>query len=136
QIRLPDNVQGVFQLVLATNSRDLLFENGATGNNTFTAPEALTIVLPPAPDLQVLGIDEVPATANAGGTLAIDFTVINQGIADARGQWTDTVYLSLKNYLDITALPIGSFTNQAALTPGARYVTQTGDMLVPKRLGG
>ncbi|MEI9924485.1 MAG: hypothetical protein WDN50_13975 [Bradyrhizobium sp.] len=109
---------------------------GATGNNTLADADTLTLVVPPNPDLQVFSIDSAPATANAGGTVALDFTIINQGIVEAKGHWTDNVYISLVDHLDGSAILIGSFDNQAALAPGEKYQTSTGNMIVPKRLGG
>src|SRR5205823_6152986 len=106
---------------------------GASGNNTRVDPDPLTLTLLPNPNLQVFSIGNAPPTANAGGTVALDFTVINQGTVEARGHWTDNVYISLKNTLDGTAILLGSFGNQSALMPGAKYTTPTSDLLVPKR---
>jgi hypothetical protein len=140
QVQLPANVQGVFQLVLKANSGTELvppiFENGAYANNTLTDPDTLTVSVPANPDLQVSSIDDVPQSANAGGTVGFDFTVINQGTVEARGQWTDNVYLSLKNSLDGNAILLGQFGNQSALLPGEKYQTQTGGLVLPKRLSG
>src|SRR5262249_2779403 len=98
QIQLPSHVQGVFQLQINTNAGQVpIFEDGASANNSLLDPDTLTLTLPPNPDLQVFSIDSAPATANSGGTLAIVFTAINQGTAEARGQWQDSVYLSFKN---------------------------------------
>jgi hypothetical protein len=136
QVQLPAHVQGVFQVVVQTNAGfPPIFENGATANNTFADPDALTLALPPSPDLQVFSLD-APATASAGGTVALDFTVINQGTAEARGQWTDNVYLSLKNPLDGSAILLGQFGNGSALPPGQVYQTHTPTLAVPGRLGG
>ncbi len=140
QVQLPANVQGVFQLVLQTNSGTLstppIFENGAYGNNTLTDPDTLTLTVAPNPDLQVFSIKNTPTQANAGGTVGFDFTVINQGTVEARGQWTDDVYISLKNSLDGTAILLGQFGNQSALMAGEKYLTHTSDLVIPKRLSG
>ncbi|MCB1942193.1 MAG: hypothetical protein KDI53_09175, partial [Candidatus Accumulibacter sp.] len=133
----PSKVQGVFQLVLTTNAGLFpIFENGASGNNTLTDTQTLTLTVPPNPDLQVFSIDNAPATANAGGTVALDYTVINQGSVEARGHWTDNVYLSLKDHLDGSAIFLGSFDNQSALMPGDKYQGHSDNLAVPKRLGG
>ncbi|MCB1964701.1 MAG: hypothetical protein KDI64_01260, partial [Candidatus Accumulibacter sp.] len=137
QLQLPGNVQGLFQLVLTTNAGLFpIFENGATGNNTLVDAQTLTLTVPPNPDLQVFSIDNAPATANAGGSVALDYTVINQGTVEARGHWTDNVYLSLKDHLDGSAIFLGSFDNQSALMPGDKYQGHTDNLPVPKRLGG
>ncbi len=136
QVQLPANLEGVFQLVLITNSTGQIFENGAT-NNTFTGPNLLTlsVAASPNPDLQV-ELVTAPSTAQAGGTVAADFTVINQGVAAANGQWTDGVYLSLDDTIDGSSALLGSFSNQSALMPGQSYETMTGDMVIPDRFAG
>src|SRR5262249_44247620 len=130
----------VFQLVVRANAGTIftppIFENGATGNNVLADPDTLTLVIPPNPDLQVFSIDDAPASADAGGTVSLDFTVIDQGTVEARGQWTDNVYISLKDHYDGSASFLGSFGNQSALMPGEKYQTHAAGLPVPKRLGG
>ena len=134
---LPGDVQGVFQVVIQTNAGLIpIFENGASGNNIFADANTLTLTVPPNPDLQVFSIDNAPPTANAGGTVQVAYTIINQGTVAAHGQWQDSVYVSLKNTLDGSAILLGSFGNQSALLPGEKYQTTTTDMNVPGRLGG
>jgi hypothetical protein len=137
QVTLPTNVAGVFQLVAYTNTPPIgvapIFENGAAANNVLPDPHTLTLVVPPNPDLQVFSIDNAPTTANAGGTVGLDFTVINQGVAEARGHWVDNVYVSLKNYLDGSAILLGSFDNQSALMRGMKYQTVADNLVLPKR---
>ena len=136
QVTLPKHIQGIFQLVLQTNHGPApIFEDGLTANETLVDPDTLTVTLPANPNLQVFSVD-APQSANAGGTLGIDFTVINQGTVEAPGHWQDAVYLSFKNTLDGSAILLGTFNNQSALLPGQEYQTQTGDMLIPQRLGG
>ena len=136
-VQLPSNVEGVFQLVVHTNAGFFpIFENGRSTNNVLADPQTLTLVVPPNPDLQVFSIDNAPATADAGGTVALDFTIINQADPEARGHWTDNVYISLKDHLDGSAILLGSFDNKSALMQGEKYQTSTPPLLVPKRLGG
>ena len=97
------------------------------------------MTVPPNPDLQVFSIDNAPANANAGGTVSLDFTVINQ-VADpgpeARGHWTDKVYISLKDHFDGSAIFLGQFDNSSALLPGEKYQTQAAGLVLPRRLAG
>ncbi|MGA2035934.1 MAG: CARDB domain-containing protein, partial [Thermoguttaceae bacterium] len=134
-VQLPVNVQGIFQYVLTTNASNSLFENGATANNTFADPTVLTLALPANPDLQVLSVT-APSNAQAGGTVSLNFTVINQGTVPANGQWTDSVYLSLDGAIDSGATLLGSYGNQTALNPGASYQTVASNLLIPKRYSG
>jgi YD repeat-containing protein len=133
-IQLPSGVQGVFQFSVTTAQG--LFQNGATANDSFADPNLLTLTLPAQPNLQVASVT-APAKATAGRTVAVHFTVINQGtVPTTEPHWTDSVYLSLKDTLDSTASLLGSFPNQSALGPGESYQTHTGDMIVPIRFGG
>jgi YD repeat-containing protein len=139
-VRLPANVQGVFQYVVTTNSSGALFENGATANNKlFSDPDVLTLALPANPDLQVLSVS-APAEAQAGGTVSLTFTVVNQGTVPANGQWTDAVYLSLDTTIGSGDLLLGSYGNQTALAPspgaGSTYQTAASNLLIPKRYSG
>ena len=133
-VTLPSDIQGVFQFSVST--AEGLFQNGATGNDTYVDPSLITLTLPPNPDLQVSAVT-APSTASAGGTVSLDFTVINQGtVSTTTPHWTDSVYLSFKNTLDSTAILLGSIPNQSALSPGASYQTETGDLLIPYRFSG
>ncbi len=133
-IRLPADVQGVFQLSVTTATG--LYEGGATGNDTYADPSLVTLTLPPNPDLQVSSVTS-PPSANAGGPVSVEFTVVNQGsVATATPHWTDSVYLSAKPTLDSTATLLGSFANQSALQPQGTYQTTTGDMIIPDRFSG
>jgi hypothetical protein len=137
QVQLPANVQGVFQLVLATNAGLFpIYEAGADDNNQLPDSDTITLTVLPNPDLQVFSIDNAPPSANAGGTVALAYTIINQGTVEARGHWSDNVYISLTDHIDSSAILLGSFENQAALLPGEKYQTITTNMPVSRRLGG
>ena len=135
-VQLPTDVSGVFQLKVTTNVGLVPVYEATSNNDTLANPNTLTLEALPNPDLQVFSIDNAPTVATAGGTVALDYTVINQGIAEAKGHWTDNVYLSLTDHLDGSAILIGSFANPSALQPGEKYEISTGDLLVPKRLSG
>jgi hypothetical protein len=129
-------LQGMFQLVVSTNVGYYpIFENGATANNTLVDPDAITLTVPPSPDLQVQSV-EAPSTGQAGATVSLNFTVINQGPAVARGHWTDNVYVSLVDHFDGSAVWLGTFDNPLALGTGESYQTQTGALKLPERLSG
>ena len=95
----------------------------------------LTLALPANPDLQVLSVS-APAEAQAGGTVSLTFTVVNQGTVPANGQWTDRVYLSLDTTIGSGDLLLGSYGNQTALTPGpgagSSYQTTASNLLIPE----
>lgn len=136
QFTLPINVQGLFQVEVETNRSGSLFELGATANNTARDDETMLITLPPRPDLQVQQVI-APAQASAGGTVTLEFIVINQGtVATATPRWKDNVYLSLDDQISGDDLSIGSFDNGSALEPGGQYRTVTGSLEIPRRFRG
>ena len=58
------------------------------------------VTLPPNPDLQVESVTPAASQFQAGGTLGLQFVVINQGtVATTTPHWTDSVYLSLDDTL-------------------------------------
>jgi subtilase family serine protease len=135
QFTLPTTLQGLFQVVVKTNTTNSLFENGATGNNSLDDNSTLLVSLPVKPDLQVQSVT-IPSSVSAGGTISVDFTIINQGVAQASGKWKDNVYLSLDNQISGDDLLIGSLDNGAALDGGESYRTLTSGLLIPKRYRG
>ena len=52
QVTLPSGVQGVFQFSVTTAGG--LYENGATGNDTYADPNLITLTLPPGPPAGLL----------------------------------------------------------------------------------
>jgi hypothetical protein len=136
RVSLPRDLQGQFRLQVTTNSGNSLFENGATGNNTRTGDDVLTVALAPQPDLQVQSVT-APKVANAGAAGAVQFTVINQGtVATSTPHWSDAVYLSLDDQLSGDDLLLGTLDNGSALGPRESYATQTGSLVIPPRFGG
>lgn len=114
QFSLPDNIQGVYQAVVTTNATNSLFEYTNTSNNTTSDDATLTIQLAPHPDLQVESVS-APSTVEAGGTVSLEFTVINQGtVATTTPHWTDRAYLSLDNTISGDDILLGSFDNGSA----------------------
>ena len=95
QVRLPVRTFGLYEAVVITNYRDELYEHGADDNNTRVDDTVIPITVRPRPDLQVTNF-VAPDTVDPGQTVAVDFTVINQGsVATTVPNWTDRVYLSL-----------------------------------------
>jgi CARDB len=129
-LTIPSTLQGQYQIVVKANVTGSLYEPQVS-NNTSTS-NAIGIVYPPRPDLQVANII-VPNTVNAGGTVSVSFEIKNQGTATTKvGQWTDKVYLSLDDKISSDDILIGSFENGLTLNPGQSYVTTTDNAIVPK----
>ncbi|MAE65735.1 MAG: hypothetical protein CMJ18_15810, partial [Phycisphaeraceae bacterium] len=135
QFTLPVNASGVYRAEVITNSNGALFEP-ERGDNTVLDDASLQIELRPRPDLQVQQI-LAPQSASGGGTVALEFIVINQGtVPTTTPMWQDAVFLSLDNAISGDDIRLGTFTNGAALGPGEQYRTQTGSVTIPRRFRG
>jgi hypothetical protein len=119
RFQLPAKIQGIYEVVVATNTGKSVFEFGnAANNDSLDDDQVLAIGLKPRPDLQVSSAT-IPDRVSAGGTAAVRFTVINQGtVATNVPHWKDNVYLSLDNKLTGDDILVGSYDNGAALDPG------------------
>jgi subtilase family serine protease len=136
KILIPPELQGLYRVVVKTNTTNSLYEYTHTGNNTTIDDETIQITLPPRPDLQVESI-VAPEEVAGGGTITVGFKVINQGVASTTTpNWADNVYLSLDNEISSDDIVLGSLTNGAALKPGENYQSTTNSLIIPKRFRG
>ncbi|MEF8723661.1 MAG: CARDB domain-containing protein [Candidatus Accumulibacter delftensis] len=137
RFRLPARTEGVYQLVVLTNSSRQVYEyGGAAANNSAADDQVLQVALLPRSDLQVANV-VAPARASAGATVSLRFSIINQGtVPTTTPRWQDRVYLSLDNKLSGDDLLIGSYDNGAALNPGEQYATDSGSLQIPIRFRG
>ncbi|WP_205678900.1 CARDB domain-containing protein [Aquisphaera insulae] len=136
QFALPDNIQGLYRVQVRTNANNALYEHGATGNNLVADDATILVRLAPHPDLQVSSVS-APDRVQGGGTIAVEFTVRNQGTAmTSTPRWTDYVYMSIDDTISGDDILIGAFENGSALAPGDSYPTRAGSLVVPKRFRG
>ena len=139
KIRIPAELQGLYQVVVKTNtgSKDnFLYEANNTDNNQTVDKEIIEITLPPRPDLEV-EITEVPDKVSVGGTINVEFDVINQGTAATNvPNWIDRVYLSLDNEISADDLVIDTLDNGSALESGKRYPSTSESIIIPERFRG
>ena len=78
----------------------------------------------------------MPATASSGQTVAVTFTVTNQGTRDTREQtWVDRVFLSQDPSLDRNDLLLGEFRRTASCAIGESY-TATVHVRLPDGIDG
>ena len=136
KIAIPGELQGLYRVVVKTNTSNSLYEGSNPLNNTTIDDTTLQINLPPRPDLQVESLI-APNKVSAGGTIAVEFNVINQGIAATNNaNWRDTVYLSLDNKISSDDIVLGNLNNGAALNPGESYSSTTEPLIIPQRFRG
>ncbi len=141
EFTLPTDFQGVFQAVVSTDpyipgiGRDQ-FEV-ANPVDTTVDPQPILISQPAHPDLQVASITPAASHFQAGGTLGLQFVVVNEGtVATTTPHWTDSVYLSLDSTLSGDDILLGSAGNQSALESLHTYQTTLSSIPIPKTKSG
>ncbi len=87
-------------------------------------------------DLRVSNFSVVPTTSNSGGFLTVTFTVRNAGTRATRTDvWSDRVYVSIDQSLDLYDALTGNFVHKGVLAPGEQY-TVTGEVRLPDNFSG
>ena len=140
QFTLATDFQGVFQVEISTDV-DLGFGRQqyevSNAVDTTIDPNPIVITLPARPDLQVESVTPAAASFQAGGTLGLQFVVINQGtVATTTPHWTDNVYLSVDNTFSADDILLGSLGNQSALQPGQSYLSTLSSIPIGKDKSG
>ena len=121
----PRDLDGAYYVFVVTDPArnggyGKVIEFGNDHNNATAAVQPLLIVTPPPADL-VAGEVIVPANAQVGDAVQIQFTVSNQSEHPARGRWTDALYLSSDNQWDIGDVLLGRVERVGDLVGGASY---------------
>ncbi|TAK33737.1 MAG: hypothetical protein EPO21_11995 [Chloroflexota bacterium] len=113
-VNLPRVGPGDYYLILRTDMYKAVTESNET-NNSDVIPFTIQ-----ATDLDPTAFT-APVTALAGQSVAISWTVKNQGDADAAPAWEDRVYLSTDMTLDSTDTYVTRVTHDTALMAGSSY---------------
>ena len=136
-LRLPDQINGQFDVTVVTDFDGAVFEDGAVANNARTHGTPLSVTVMPRPDLQVAGITVPVSAVNAGGAVSVEYEIINQGtVTTPAAGWVDRVYLSLDTEVTGDDILISEVPNAASLAPGEQYLGITGSVEVPLRFRG
>ncbi|HEX8961620.1 MAG TPA: CARDB domain-containing protein, partial [Rhodocyclaceae bacterium] len=101
-------------------------EFGKEQNNATTAAQPIVVQTPPPADLKVTGAT-LPASANVGDDIRIDYTITNDSINPAYGRWTDAIYLSSDNAWDLGDVLLGKVDHIGDLGAHGSY---TGSLTV------
>jgi GEVED domain/CARDB/Dockerin type I domain/Bacterial pre-peptidase C-terminal domain len=119
------DISGTYNVIVQTDSESDIPEGGGEANNNLVSANTVSISLAPSPDLKV-GNLSVPSTAISGRTINLGWTIDNIGDANATGQWTDSLYLSLDQIFDpLTDIPVGFVDQNRTLVPDQSYVGNT-----------
>ena len=120
-LTVPNGLSGNFFVLVATDSKHVVFENGQTANNLGASELPLSVLSHPA-DLVVTAT--TPVSGEAGKTISVIWTVMNQGTGDTIvTDWVDKVFLSTDTELGNDLL-LGAFPHQGVLDNGASYSRQ------------
>ncbi|UUZ69428.1 putative Ig domain-containing protein [Polaromonas sp. P2-4] len=95
-------------------------EFGKEQNNTTAAVQPIIVETPPPADLKVSNV-VVPAQANVGDEIQINYTVVNDSINTAYGHWTDALYLSSDNAWDLGDTLLGKVDHNGDLGSQGSY---------------
>ncbi|MGB3654095.1 MAG: CARDB domain-containing protein, partial [Rivularia sp. (in: cyanobacteria)] len=129
-VALADDSYYIFVETDVFNNSSEFNENNNVGFST----QAITITLPPLPDLEVSNI-VIPDKARSGESIDISWTVTNTGDAYAASSWADRVYLSKDGTLN-DAILIDTLRSDADLASGQQYTTPTRKVLLPEVTDG
>src|SRR5690606_36799365 len=100
-----------------------------TGNNSGQSG-TIARALAPSPDLKVKAID-APESGVEGSVIDVEWTVANEGVADASGSWVDRVYLRKADETGPGTL-IGTYSYTGPLAAGQSY-TRREEMRLPDK---
>jgi subtilase family serine protease len=132
---LPAEFIGRYHLFVRTDADNVVFEDGAESNNAAESSQVFDVMLIPYADLVVTDL-QVPQSGFSGQSLAVTWTVANDGIGTTnKGSWTDSIWLTE----DPSALPssgvLGRFSHYGHLEVDGSY-TRTGHVILPDGLEG
>ena len=129
-VKLAEGLSGDWFLNVETAPNDSVFEFIFGHNNTGRSL-AVPVVLSPSPDLVVEQLT-APANAQEGALVDLSWTVLNQGMARAAGQWQDSVLLLAANGSTVV---LGNFDYSLGLAAGVRY-SRTEQLRLPAKIEG
>ena len=118
--KLPSNISGAFFVFGVTDSGGRVYERGAEANNVaFDDLEMVVTEAPPA-DL-VAGTITIPASGVPGQNTTVTYTVDNQGLNPALGNWTDSLYLSVDAEWELSDKLFGRVGHKGDVPAGGSY---------------
>ncbi|NLS91835.1 MAG: hypothetical protein GXX96_06600, partial [Planctomycetaceae bacterium] len=122
----PSGLSGDYHIFVYTDFGDVVYEYNNTFANVAVAAGTMAVAPRPFADLSVTSIT-APATANVGGQLALEWTVINSNdawSATLMSSWHDRVVLSRNaTYGDGDDRSVATVSHQGPLAIGESYTT-------------
>ncbi|MEL6865390.1 MAG: CARDB domain-containing protein, partial [Bacteroidota bacterium] len=93
-IYLPPGFSGTYYLTLITNPNQAVFENDLTANNQVSSTSPIQIEVAQYPDLQGQSLVINNQVFQAGDSISITYSAINNGPGEIDQNWNDAFYLS------------------------------------------
>ncbi|MCZ8191304.1 MAG: right-handed parallel beta-helix repeat-containing protein, partial [Microcystis sp. LE19-338.1B] len=120
QFNVPRGLTGDYYLIAITDATNTVYEREGENNNIFITNEPIPIVAAVPTDL-VAGTITIPANGTPGRSATITYTVDNQGIESAIGNWQDSIYISADDKWDINDLLFSQVNVSGPLNSGSSY---------------
>lgn len=120
-VNLPANATGQYYLLLRTDNRNDLYEQGGEQNNLVAQP--ITIDVPPPADLTPISVT-VPVAAAPGAPVTIDWQLDNVGAFAATGYECDALFISADTTWDIGDAFVGERCQSINLPAGGARAMQ------------
>ena len=123
--RVPSDAEGLWYVFVLVDYQDSVYEytgeNNNSGRDTVEPGSPMNILVTP-PDLIVPNTLTVPATAESGGSIPVEFIVRNQGAFNAAPNLYHAVYMSTNATFEPgTDTLLATFKDTTFFAPGAEH---------------
>ncbi|NEQ97090.1 MAG: hypothetical protein F6K30_10255 [Cyanothece sp. SIO2G6] len=137
---LPTDLEGAYYVFVLTDAsrtdlRGSVFEGGFEGNNATSSRQPVELKQAPPSDLQVSDIN-IPASAQSGQPITVEWTVTNTVDNPAKGRWSDALYLSADDQWDIDDIPLAQVQQTGMLLEKDKSYTASLEVDLPPAIPG
>lgn len=118
-VTLPINVNfgdGTYYILVGSDVYNYQIENNESNNAG--ASSAVTLTVPPLPDLVVDSVTPIQSVIEAGKPTTISWTLRNQGGAATNTSWYDQIYLSTDTTFGSGDISLGAYWNNTQIAAG------------------
>ncbi|MBL0061277.1 MAG: pre-peptidase C-terminal domain-containing protein [bacterium] len=136
-LALPNGIEGVYYIYATTDILNEVFEHTSENNNRTRSTGTINVALTPWPDLVISEL-AAPATATAGQTINVSWSVENNGIAPAvaNAHGDQIVLLPVNTYIPSQSVAtINTYMPSPNFPVGFAY-TNTQPLYIPIHLSG
>lgn len=128
-VTIPNFAAGNYYLIVATDSRNDVYEFTSEGNNRQAETIAITV---PAPGDLVVRDVTLPASGTPGETISVNWQVENIGANRVSGYMCETVFISADATWDIGDISIAEQCRSIDLNTGQSGRRQTIEAVIPE----